>query len=237
MRNSIMKDACIIARRLEDERVQYGCGGFCGDFWNAGRKLLGYYDNPQLVEYLFGLGELNFLGLPGSEKGKQEVALSHVLNGRPHCFADTERRIFDQIPDIGRGYFYDLDNRWYYVVSGPVRIKIPMQLLYNNCEKLEDENIFISEQVEWLLLRHLVEQCYEEDEVFRKLCNDKEQFEKDLESGPHIFFRLFELYPLVYMYFDDWVVVVSDRSDEKIVDFKLRRREEWNGSRLETINW
>ncbi len=64
-----MGDISIIARRLTDGHVQYGWSGNGGYFRNVGVRLLAWYDDPEMVEYLFGLGQLSELGQPGSERG------------------------------------------------------------------------------------------------------------------------------------------------------------------------
>ncbi len=63
-------DVSIIARRLEGgTRVQYGWSGNGGYFRSVGAKLIAWYQAPQNVEYLFGLGQLKHIGKPGSENG------------------------------------------------------------------------------------------------------------------------------------------------------------------------
>ena len=64
-----MGDISIIARRLDDGHVQYGWSGNGGYFRNVGMRLLAWYDDPEKVEYLFGLGECWHLGKPRSENG------------------------------------------------------------------------------------------------------------------------------------------------------------------------
>lgn len=49
-------------------------------------------------------------------------------HGRPFWLGNTEREIFSKINWIDYGYFYDLDHKWYYIIPGPFRIKLPLEL-------------------------------------------------------------------------------------------------------------
>lgn len=95
-----MGDVSIIARRLTDGHVQYGWSGNGGYFNNTGIRLLSWYDDPERVEYLFGLGELRLIGKPGSENGGYEWFNTHEPTGYPHSLGTTERDIFSKIAFI-----------------------------------------------------------------------------------------------------------------------------------------
>lgn len=56
-----MADISIIARRLPDGRVQYGWSGNWGYCRTVGHTLLTYYNTPEMVEYLFGFGQVSIL--------------------------------------------------------------------------------------------------------------------------------------------------------------------------------
>lgn len=62
-----MGDISVIARRLSDKYVQYGWSGNAGYPGTVGARLWMYYNTPEMVEYLFGLGQLRQLCKPGSE--------------------------------------------------------------------------------------------------------------------------------------------------------------------------
>ena len=62
-----MGDVSIIARRLSDKYVQYGWCGNGGVFSSVGTRLWEDYNTPEMVEYLFSLGQLRSLWSPGSE--------------------------------------------------------------------------------------------------------------------------------------------------------------------------
>jgi len=134
-----MGDVSIIARRLEDGHVQYGWSGNGGYFRNVGCKLLEWYNKPDIIEYLFGLGELSLLGAPGSEKGGFNLFQTHHCTGIPHNLGTTEREIFSRIAFVDYGYFYDLDEKWYYIAPHPFRLKLPLALLQNCLKYSEHE--------------------------------------------------------------------------------------------------
>lgn len=50
-----MGESSIIARRLPDGHVQFGWSGEGGNFQHVGRKLLDWYNTPDMVAYLFSL--------------------------------------------------------------------------------------------------------------------------------------------------------------------------------------
>ena len=56
-----MGDISIIARRLKDGHVQYGWSGNGGYYKTVGLAIEKWYTTPEMVEYLFGLGQLRLL--------------------------------------------------------------------------------------------------------------------------------------------------------------------------------
>lgn len=62
-----MGDISIIAWRLTDGHVQYGWSGNGGYYSAVGSLLNRFYKDPEMVEYLFGLGQLRHLGIPYNE--------------------------------------------------------------------------------------------------------------------------------------------------------------------------
>lgn len=117
-----MVDIGIIARRLSPDYVQYEWSGNRCNYKSSGSILQEYYNTPELVEYLFGLGQLSLLFTPYSEK--ENDRLRNTPTGKPHWVGQSEREIFSKIMFIDYGYFYDSDKRWYYVVPGPFRISV-----------------------------------------------------------------------------------------------------------------
>ena len=84
----------VIARRLSTNFVQYGWSGNGGYFSNVGDRLLEWYDDPELMDYLFGLGQMRLIGKPGSEKGGSSWFCTREPTGEPHWVDNTERCIF-----------------------------------------------------------------------------------------------------------------------------------------------
>ena len=76
-----MADISIIARRLPDGRVQYGWSGNGGYCRTVGRTLLTYYNTPEMVEYLFGLGQVSVLARPLNGEYEYNIRFSGVANG------------------------------------------------------------------------------------------------------------------------------------------------------------
>jgi hypothetical protein len=133
--NKAMGNISIMARRFSDGHVQYGWSGNGGYFSFTGAHLLEWYQNSDAVEYLFGLGQTACVGRVGSENGGCSIMETNAPTGRPFWLGDTEREIFSKINWIDYGYFYDLDHKWYYIIPGPFRIKLPLELVKNNLDK------------------------------------------------------------------------------------------------------
>ncbi len=95
-----MGDISIIARRLPDANnnyVQYGWSGNGGYFKNTGMRLMRFYQSPELVDYLFSLGEIKLIGAPHSEKGGYELWLTNEPTGTPHSLGKSETEIFSKM--------------------------------------------------------------------------------------------------------------------------------------------
>lgn len=237
-----MGDISIIARRLKDGHVQYGWSGNGGYFRSVGVKLLAWYDTPEMVEYLFSLGELELLYEPHSESTSRMIR--NRPTGIPHNLGLTEREIFSRIVFIDYGYFYDLDGQWYEVFPGRFRIKIP----------LEEVGLFLLDQgdsyeytlknmLEARVLQEIAGHWFEEDPAFRSIALEHdfdpksvlEIAEKTLNS------RGAENDPYIYLddkrwlteYLDDWVVFRGTDTPDQM-QIQMRRKET---PRIETIDW
>lgn len=238
-----MGDISIIARRLESgSRVQYGWSGNGGYYKMVGSRLLNWYNNPEKVEYLFDLGQLANLGKPGSENNNESLVLTHQLTGEPHWLGKSERTIFSKIAFIDYGYLYDLDNTWYYVIPGPFRIKIPLEYIDKH---LDEDGFEFKERafIEYSLVKFILNDYYLSDANFQNIIAEKytEGIEKirskflsnNKADGACIF--LYELYNAIFKYFDDWVVVKTNKDNSKITNFVIRKKQE--NDRVETIYW
>lgn len=241
-----MGDTSMIARRLMDGHIQYGWSGNWGMLASVGARLLEWYDDPDKVEYLFSLGQLQFLHKPHSED--LDRLLRNRPTGKPHWLGTSEQEIFGKIAFVDVGFFYDLDNRWYYVFPGPFRLKIPMHLMVACVDTTRYgyvEREFLHEADR--LLVETIRRRYEEDEDFRAYLAgngyDRDKFTESMEvvlrqenaqpcqSRADL---LRERHPVIYGYFDDWAVVRPNKDWSAIQDVLLRKKED---KHLETLYW
>lgn len=208
-----MQNASIIARRLQDGQIQY-VRNIGSHFNNVASELLEFYNTSQRVERLFSTDEL----------------------GQSTLWAITERAVFHQYPLVSHCYFYDLDGKWYYITSGPFHIKVRLTFIYKNLSDEANVFDFISSAIEKALLQYILGEYGEKNPRFDDLCDDelKAEMQAALECVTRPFYKIFELYPDIYVHFDDWAVVEVDEKDERIVEFKVRTR---TYERQETIEW
>ncbi len=239
-----MGDVSVIARRLEGgKRVQYGWSGNSGYFRVVGSRLLRWYDNPEKVEYLFGLGQMELIGKPGSENGGEPIVYSNIPDGSPHWLGKSEREIFSQIAFIDYGYFYDLDNTWYYIIPGPFRIKIPLAYIEEHVNERGSEFEEL-EKIELKVSEFILGEYYSSDDDLKAVVNKEypEGIEEIRESvlsaneGPCE--KIWKKYKAIYEHLDDWVVVKTTPDLIGISDILVRRNQETLGeARIETIDW
>ncbi len=233
-----MGDTSIMARRLPNGYVQYGWSGNGGYFSQNGFRILAWYnDDPELVEYLFSLGQTGLIGAPGSEKGGESWYKTHELTHEPCWLGRSEREIFSKIMFVNYGYFYDLDHKWYYIVPAPFRIKIPIEIIADYLEENDCEYEFdYVKEIECQLISYLLGNYYKEHEDFKNYFKDNakiscEEMAEQLINDDFPVRTFYDNYKSIFKYFDDWVVVV--KSDTGL-SFKVRKKEE---NHVETIDW
>lgn len=232
-----MGDTSIIARRLSEQYVQYGWGGNGGVYYPRGEILLEDYDDPDTVEYLFGLGQLAHIWYPHSEEDGSLFA--NRPTGQPHWVGQSERLIFSQIAFVDVGYFYDADHTWYYIDPGPFRIKMPLTLVGENLNENRREFDFLS-KVELAVLDQVAQMCRSDPAIGERLAAkglEPTVLDPVLEGLKgerwpiHAFWRK---HRAVFDCFDDWVVVRPDESGKKAGEILLKPNEEIH---TETIHW
>ncbi len=233
-----MGDISIMARRLADGHVQYGWSGNGGTFRIAGARLLFWYSDPDSVEYLFELGQTEFIGKPGSEKGGCRFAETHSLTGEPCWLGRTERVIFSKIAFIDVGYFYDLDHKWYYIIPQPFRIKLPLELIGNHVDDNGHEFKYREEIVRKIAEFIFNEYIYQ-DTGFVKFLNDegydpKSVLEDIMNCVKHPLYDLADKYNKIYKYFDEWIVVKANADNTEIEQIIMRKKED---KHVETCEW
>ena len=248
-----MGDVSIIARRLEDGHVQFGWSGNGGYFWSVGAYLLAYYDTPEMVEYLFGLGQLSRISRPKSELTDDKYPTAPI--GKPHYLTDSEDKILRQIHFVDYAYFYDTDQRWYYIHPGIFTFKIGLEGIWRYVQRTgrQFENKYIV-RIEGFIIKEIFENWYWNDPEFRRYANDSRidddtasRIAEDLESILYpdddeeededaLFNFICDFdrnHEKVTAYFDRWVVVEPDE-DMGVSKILMRKRED---KHLETNQW
>lgn len=241
-----MGDVGVIARRLRGKRVQYGWGGNGAALDTTGISLLKWYNDPEMVEYLFGLGQLRSLWYPHSEV--EGSLYKTIPTGDPHWLGVSELEIFSKIVFIDVGFFYDLDKKWYYVKPGPFRIKIPLELMVNCVDgrrSSHEVGKFIDGVEEQLCQK--IRDLYDESEDFRSYLEasgyNRKKFMESMDAvirmeGADYWLRrpnlLWDHHRKIFDYFDDWVVVVPNEDNTAVQDILMRKKEE---KHMETIYW
>ena len=245
-----MSTFCVIARRLESgTRVQYGSGGIGGCFREAGVKIMEWYDKPEMVEYLFDLGQLKYLGIPGREscsaKRLDDWYYKHEMTEIPHWLGRSEEEIFSRGYFSEYAYFYDLDNRWYFVINSLFCIKIPLAYMYKHMEEIEDD--FREERkIKTKIAEHLLGEYYEADKEFHVF------FEKTYPRGIESLKKAFseesyyrsppfwgdKEFRKTCEYFDHWVVIKTNDDDTAIREIIIKKKQNnTSEKRIETIYW
>ena len=207
-----MGDVSIIARRFKDGHVQYGWSGNGGYYKVVGVRLLLWYLEPEDVEYLFELGQTALIGKRGSEYGGYRWLETHSLTGEPFWLDRSERSIFSRIAFIDYGYFYDLDHKWYYIIPGPFRIKMPLELIDQN---VDEEN-------------------YEFDFRKREGYCVEDILESISKDGLLSVMEFYHKYQKIYDYFDDWILIKTNEEDTEITDIVVKKMSE---KHVETCEW
>ena len=233
-----MGDVCIIARRLADGHVLYGWGGNGGYFCLAGARLLEWYNNPDDVEYLFELGQTGLIGRKGSEHGGAPLIETHQLTGEGFWISRSERSIFSRIAFIDFGYFYDTDEKWYYVIPGPFRIKIPLRLIENHLDEQGYEFEYKKEVID-KVMRYILTEYVHIDSEFETLLEQNEDSvdtikSKILYEQKLSMYKFFDHYKKIFDYFDDWVLIKTNEDDTEITDIIVKKKSD---KHIETCEW
>ncbi len=246
-----MSGATIIARRIPGGYVQYGWCGNGGTFDYVGVRIRAWYNTPEMVEYLFGLGELSAIGKPHSEDGGESMYLSTVPTGHSHWLGRSETEIFSKECFIDNVYFFDSDNTWYYVIPWAMNVKIPLEYISRNADEHYSE-YDVTHRTFINLLKYLLGDYYEADAEFRDYV--ARNYQQDIaeirkvvfessgrspfleDSAFHRSVLVAEKYPKLYEYFDEWVVAVPNSEMTDIAEFVVKRAAK-KEERTETAEW
>lgn len=234
-----MGDISIIARRLSDGHVQYGWSGNGGYFSNVGVRLLMWYQEPENVEYLFELGQTCLIGKVGSERGGFRLMESHSPTGEAFWLGNTERQIFSKIAFIDYGYFYDLDCKWYYIIPGPFRVKIPLELIAHHIDDERGSEFNYLFHVQERILNYIFNEYIDLDSDFKILLDESDLEAKIVldtiyQKGQHVLYYLYDEYKTVYEYFDDWIVVKANSDYTEIQEIVIKKK---GNKHIETCEW
>lgn len=250
-----MGDVSIIARRLLDGHVQYGWSGNGGCLDTRGVILNTLYDTPELVDYLFSLGQLELIGEPHSERKSHWYR--NRPTGKPHWLGNSERDVFSKIAFVDYCYFYETrEEKWYFVnhcsafiVKLPLSWCIDYMMSYtpNDDDRL-DQGKLMHELNSSVLLQFLDK--YDSDAEFKKYCDSVSHCDGKVKITPETVdnFRtivtkyrdddyivpIFDmcrniLFEDMTRYYDYWTIY--DTEADKII---FRRR---TADHVETINW
>lgn len=163
--------------------------------------------------------------------------------GTPHELGTTEREIFSKIAFVDYGYFYDLDGKWYYIDPGPLRIKMPLELVDHHLNQNGDEFDFTYSVVS-RVGQTILGRWYEDDPDFHSYLDEHgidavivkqfyDRFGGD-EPGWRVMLDLDRSHPSVLQYFDPWVLIRSDADYQEITEIVLSK---WEDPHVETIHW
>jgi len=246
-----------IARRLSKKAIQYGNIVNDGYLEYVGRVLADFYNSPELVEKLFALGQLETLGLPGSEsktgRGMMDphtgTFSTRIWNGYcPHERCESETEIDPELMFTDFYYFYDSDNCWYYVKPYPGMQKIPLayavgRMRYFN--KHRDKAPFgdysesgVVYEMELAYLKEMFFEYPKTDPEFKKMLKesglDLDNTFEELSKTEFPLQDFYEKHRSLIDYFDKWSVVVVGTVDEPPVKVLLKKASE---EHVETYLW
>lgn len=230
-----MGNISVIARRRTDGTVQYGWSGNMGYFRNVGMELFHWYNSLNMVDYLFDLGQLSNLSEPYTENNEElSIFFRNCPTGSPHWVSSTEADIFSKIVFVEHAYFYDTDGGWYYVAPGPFILKIPFLLVMSNLDNNDLEFKFLA-KCGRIVTEYIINDYPKTDPKFAAILAgyDKDEL-RELLDAEHPLLELRRQYPELRKYFDDWIVIVPDATEDNVAGVLMRKREE---PRTETIDW
>ncbi len=233
-----MGDISVMGRRLPNKGIQYGWSGN-GGYMDSVGNMLQFYDTDEKVESLFSMGQLSHVGLPRSEDGGMPFLYTTKPANSPLFESNTERALFSKIAFIDFGYLRELDGEWYYVIPGPFRIKIPLDLIANNLDNRGYEFDYC-EKIERFIVDFMFGDFYKENKKFQTYLAEfkldpKSVKEKILESDRPML-TIFENYQRIYKFFDDWIVIDCDEKCQEIVAVYLKEKAP-EEQRIETCDW
>ena len=158
-----------------------------------------------------------------------------------YCLILPENRLFFgiwKVVEIDYGYFYDLDHKWYYIIPGPFRIKMPLELIDQNVDEQNYEFDFCK-KVQDKILRYILGDYREKNSEFAEFL-DKEGYcvadilENISENGLLSVMEFYHKYRTIFDYFDDWILIKTNEENTEITDIVMKKMSE---NHIETCEW
>ena len=146
----------VIARRRKDGVIEFGWHGNWIHYKNTGKVIYDWYRSGYMVDYLFSLGQVANLSEPLSETFDVRGADYRTCPiGTPYWTTSTEREIFSRSHLAEAAYFFDLDGRWYYITTWPLRVKLPLELIVKNLGSLNSEDFYLK-KIERMVAKYVL---------------------------------------------------------------------------------
>ena len=141
---------------------------------------------------------------------------------------------------IDYGYFYDLDHKWYYIIPGPFRIKMPLELIENHLNEENYEFEYL-EEIEDKIIKYILNEYRESHPDFMKYV-EKEGYsvpevmkDEDIKREGRIsVMRFYDKYRKIFKYFDDWILIKTNNDDTEITDIVVKKKSD---DHIETCEW
>ena len=240
-----MGDVSIIARRMADGRIEYGWSGNGGTLDIRGEILCTYYDTPELVDYLFSLGQMELIAAPHSEQS--DYWYRNRPTGAPHWIVQSEDEIFDRILFIDYVYFYEVaEQKWYFIYPRVFACKVPLSWCVDYMESYTTEGKSTDQCQCLCKISHDAAfrlcELYEKDAQFRLYCTsrgiDDQRVRELMDTIDGLYgndedtlFRIKDnmVFSVMCNYFDDWMIF-----DPASGKYKTHCKTDQH---IETINW
>ena len=133
---------------------------------------------------------------------------------------------------------YSICYKWYYIIPGPFRIKMPLELIDQNVDEQNYEFDFCK-KVQDKILRYILGDYREKNSEFAEFL-DKEGYcvadilENISENGLLSVLEFYHKYRKIFDYFDDWILIKTNEEDTEITDIVMKKMSE---NHVETCEW
>ncbi len=226
-----------IVRRLSPEYIQYGYCGQSGYYSISGERLLEWYNDPDIMDYLFGLGQLSLIGKPGSERGGEPFMYSNIPTGEPHYVGRDETDPFHNY-FMDYCYFFDNDNTWYCILPRGFLIKVPLRYIANHADEegmTQDVEHELGKSAAEYILREFIPQDKELSDLIAAHEKPYEETAQAILADAYPLTRLNKVYYDLYKVLDPFIVMKTDEENMQITRILMKKKQ--SGKRIQTIDW